>query len=285
MDLDEASPWADSADSSQPATSQPDSNEAPTQASEQSTGASTSNLSTSAPRVSRATTPRRLVAQSTKLEAVDDPLGPLGGAPSAGESDRAGARSDGDAPPAPPSKEGGTPVPIRTTMPRRESERRGPADPHRIDDDDDDDDGGDGRSGMRPPPPVQAAVPSSLRSSTLPSVSLEQAAKPTFQISVGDPAKVGDLTSSHIVYSVRTKVCCLWCGGFGAWLMGGRLRQRRTSSQSLRSVVGTGTFCGYITRCTRIVPGWWCRRRPRSRPWDALIRISSRAGGRLWRRC
>jgi sorting nexin-1/2 len=36
-------------------------------------------------------------------------------------------------------------------------------------------------------------------------VSIEQAAKPTFHISVGDPHKVGDLTSSHIVYSVRTQ--------------------------------------------------------------------------------
>ncbi|KAI4813375.1 Vps5-domain-containing protein [Aureobasidium sp. EXF-8845] len=38
-----------------------------------------------------------------------------------------------------------------------------------------------------------------------PSVSIEQAAKPSFDISVGDPHKVGDLTSSHTVYQVRTK--------------------------------------------------------------------------------
>ena len=37
------------------------------------------------------------------------------------------------------------------------------------------------------------------------SISVEQAAKPTFEILVGDPHKVGDLTSSHIVYSVSTK--------------------------------------------------------------------------------
>jgi sorting nexin-1/2 len=37
-------------------------------------------------------------------------------------------------------------------------------------------------------------------------VSVEQAAKPTFHIEVGDPVKIGDLTSSHIVYSVRTRV-------------------------------------------------------------------------------
>lgn len=41
---------------------------------------------------------------------------------------------------------------------------------------------------------------------TQPSVSIEQAARPSFDITVGDPHKVGDLTSSHIVYQVRTKV-------------------------------------------------------------------------------
>jgi len=34
----------------------------------------------------------------------------------------------------------------------------------------------------------------------------EQAVMPSFSITVGDPHKVGDLTSSHIVYQVRTKV-------------------------------------------------------------------------------
>lgn len=60
--------------------------------------------------------------------------------------------------------------------------------------------------GGRLPPPVDAARPSSVRSGTHPSMSVEQAAKPSFQIYVGDPVKIGDLTSSHIVYSVRTKV-------------------------------------------------------------------------------
>jgi sorting nexin-1/2 len=51
---------------------------------------------------------------------------------------------------------------------------------------------------------VQPALASPVNSSTNPSVSVEQAAKPVFHITVGDPHKVGDLTSSHIVYSVRT---------------------------------------------------------------------------------
>jgi sorting nexin-1/2 len=33
-----------------------------------------------------------------------------------------------------------------------------------------------------------------------------QPAKPIFDIQVGDPHKVGDLTSAHTVYQVRTKV-------------------------------------------------------------------------------
>lgn len=139
---------------------------------------------------------RRLVAQPTKLEAVDDPLGPLG--PLGGNAGP-GADSQADEPPAPPQKEQ---VVIRTTMPQPSQQKRpGPVDPHRIDDDD-----FDRPSGPRPPPPVQAAQPNPVRTSAQPSVSVEKAAKPSFQITVGDPHKVGDLTSSHIVYSVRTRV-------------------------------------------------------------------------------
>lgn len=60
-------------------------------------------------------------------------------------------------------------------------------------------------AGFRGPPPVQPPS-DEVRRQSQPSVSIEQAAKPTFQITVGDPHKVGDLTSSHIVYQVRTKV-------------------------------------------------------------------------------
>jgi sorting nexin-1/2 len=90
---------------------------------------------------------------------------------------------------------------IRTTMPQSAQRKNAPKDPHQLDDEDD----YDRPSGPRAPPPVQAAQPSPIRTSTQPSVSIEQAAKPTFQISVGDPHKIGDLTGSHIVYSVRTR--------------------------------------------------------------------------------
>ncbi len=61
-------------------------------------------------------------------------------------------------------------------------------------------------TGPRVPPPVQPAQGAPVKRETQPSVTIEQAAKPNFYITVGDPHKVGDLTSSHIVYLVRTKV-------------------------------------------------------------------------------
>ncbi|KAF9870770.1 hypothetical protein CkaCkLH20_11669 [Colletotrichum karsti] len=195
MDPLEESPWGDSQPAAEAPSQAPSQNEQSTsQASAKSDAPSTS----SAPRPSRSGPVRRLVAQPTRLEAVDDPLGPLGplGAPAA--ADDHGADAGQDAPPVPPQKEQ---MVIRTTMPPQQQARRsGPADPHRIDDDE-----YDRPSGPRQPPPVQAAHPSPVRTHTQPSMSVEQASKPTFTITVGDPHKVGDLTSSHIVYSVRTK--------------------------------------------------------------------------------
>ena len=115
-----------------------------------------------------------------------DPLGPLGAAepvstPAAAPTDQA---------PTPPRKEpgarqvsGGAPV---KPLSQGENEDALPI-----------------RS--RGPPPVQVPGSGGTRQ-TQPSMSVEQAAKPTFDILVGDPHKVGDLTSSHIVYQVRTKV-------------------------------------------------------------------------------
>lgn len=229
-------PWADSAAASDPlggsSTQQSSADDNTTTAATGSQAISgnppsTTNSSSSS-RPSRLT-PRRFVAQPTRLQAVeDDPLGPLGAAATAaatpplptGSSSPAAIAGQEGAPPVPPLKENN--LPLRTTMPPTPGSatsggrafRTGPRDPHHIDDDDDEDGdgegGGDGQIGSgrsgRQPPPVQAAVPSSVRSATHPSVSIEQAAKPSFQITVGDPHKVGDLTSSHIVYSVRTKV-------------------------------------------------------------------------------
>ncbi|TEA14239.1 Vacuolar protein sorting-associated protein vps5 [Colletotrichum sidae] len=196
MDPLEESPWGDS-QPSEPTSQQPPQGDEPASTSQDAVKSDApSNAASSTPRPSRSGPVRRLVAQPTRLEAVDDPLGPLGplGAPAAADN---GADAGQDAPPVPPQKEQ---MVIRTTMPPQQARRSGPADPHRIDDDE-----YDRPSGPRQPPPVQAAHPSPVRTHTQPSVSVEQASKPTFQITVGDPHKVGDLTSSHIVYSVRTK--------------------------------------------------------------------------------
>lgn len=51
----------------------------------------------------------------------------------------------------------------------------------------------------------------------------EVPAGPVFDISVGDPHKVGDLTSAHTVYQVRTKVRCstMWhWSGRGVYIVG-----------------------------------------------------------------
>ncbi|KAK2017819.1 Vps5-domain-containing protein [Colletotrichum eremochloae] len=196
MDPLEESPWGDSQTTSEPSSQPPSQNEQQSTSQTSAKSDTPSGTTPSAPRPSRSGPVRRLVsAQPTRLEAVDDPLGPLGplGAPAADN----GADAGHDAPPVPPQKEQ---MVIRTTMPPQQGRRSGPADPHSIDDDD-----SDRPSGPRQPPPVQAAHPSPVRTHTQPSVSVEQASKPSFHISVGDPHKVGDLTSSHIVYSVRTK--------------------------------------------------------------------------------
>ncbi|KAK6836863.1 hypothetical protein PG987_007358 [Apiospora arundinis] len=195
MDLGEAgdSPWGDvPSQSSKPPFEQDDSvlKTSETDASQPSQ----SNAKAPAARGPRKPV-RRLQAQPTSLQA-DDPLGPLG---PLGDNAAPGADAPSDEPPVPPQKEQMT---IRTTMPAAGQRKAGPEDPHNIDDEDD----ADLPSGPRAPPPVQAALPSPIRTTTQPSISLEQAAaKPSFHISVGDPHKVGDLTSSHIVYSVRTR--------------------------------------------------------------------------------
>ena len=57
----------------------------------------------------------------------------------------------------------------------------------------------------RIPPPVQPPQFDDRPRASQPSVSVEQAAKPTFTITVGDPHTVGGATSSHTVYSVITR--------------------------------------------------------------------------------
>ncbi|KAF2461327.1 Vps5 C terminal like-domain-containing protein [Lineolata rhizophorae] len=153
-------------------------------------------------------------ARSTRLEAVDDALGPLG--PLGDSFPASGGSAQGDEPPAPPSKEqsftasttsptaagaGGRSISRPTSS--RASSVRGMMDSVNLEDDDEDE---PVARGPRVPPPVQPPAPGDgARRATQPSVSIEQAAKPTFSIAVGDPHKVGDMTSSHTEYAVRTK--------------------------------------------------------------------------------
>ena len=147
-------------------------------------------------------TARKVGVQATRLEAVDDSLGPLG---PLGENSNA---SEPELPPAPPLKEQS--LPVRNVRPTQSAQS--PMSRSMIDSTDlGDDDRSSVHSRQRY---ASAGQPSAggletSRRQTQPSVSIEQAARPTFDITVGDPHKVGDLTSSHIVYQVRTKVCSL----------------------------------------------------------------------------
>ena len=156
--------------------------------------ASSAPSASAAPRSPAGRGPRRRQygTQSTKLEAVDDPLGPLG-APTPPPAAEVG--------PAPPQKENVASRNNRpTTGTSTSSSLRGMMDSVDLNDDND-----ERPPGPRVPPPVQAPSHAAPQRQAQPSVSVEQAAKPTFSIYVGDPHKVGDLTSSHTEYSVTTK--------------------------------------------------------------------------------
>ncbi|KAJ5662297.1 uncharacterized protein N7477_009913 [Penicillium maclennaniae] len=194
MDLDTGdSPWGDEpSQSSSPVTSKPNTNESAS--AQPALSVSTAEVRTPGRRGPRGT--RKISAQATRLEAVDDtfdPLGPLG------EVTTETSVTPTDEAPAPPQKEslgGRGPQPTSTFSPT--SSGAGLADSVTLEEED----GGS----FRGPPPVQPpADAEGPKRQTQPSMSVEQAAKPTFEISVGDPHKVGDLTSSHIVYQVRTR--------------------------------------------------------------------------------
>ncbi|KAH4905022.1 hypothetical protein HBI80_095960 [Parastagonospora nodorum] len=203
MDLGDegSSPWGDVPSQSSP--SQKAATLAPTDNQDTETSASSTTNNTAstpsasaAPRSPAGRGPRRRQygVQSTKLEAVDDPLGPLGAAtpPTAAEN----------SPPAPPQKESAASRNTRPAPDASASSLRGLMDSVNLDDDDAEQ---SRAQGARVPPPVQAPSSNAPQRQTQPSVSVEQAAKPSFSIYVGDPHKVGDLTSSHTEYSVTTK--------------------------------------------------------------------------------
>lgn len=167
-------------------------------------------------------TPRRAVAHAVRLEALDGSLGPLGPLGDNATTPQA------DQPPAPPQKEQALPVRQAQTLPQN------PIGRNMLESVDYSDEVDPISTGPRIPPPVQPSHGAPVRRDTQPSVSVEQAAKPSFEITVGDPHKVGDLTSSHIVYLVRTKVRSRSKSGLFHELTQYRLHPKLTGNQNLQ---------------------------------------------------
>ncbi|KAB8236235.1 sorting nexin 3 [Aspergillus alliaceus] len=194
MDLDNGdSPWGDVPSQSVGTHGTPQSESEDATREQSSQQASSNTPRSPVRRVPRGS--RKISAQATKLEAVDDTLDPLG--PLGGKADESSPTATEQAP-IPPQKEAFTGRNVRpTSSASQTSSAAGMADSVNLEED---------GAGFRGPPPVQppSDADSSKRLSE-PSISVEKAAKPTFEITVGDPHKVGDLTSSHIVYQVRTK--------------------------------------------------------------------------------
>ncbi|OJZ92265.1 hypothetical protein ASPFODRAFT_176916 [Aspergillus luchuensis CBS 106.47] len=190
MDLDAGdSPWGDV-----PSQSSTTHQASRSEVEETSPDQPTQQASPSAPRSPVRRGPRgtrRINAQATKLEAVDDsfdPLGPLGDKAETSPLEQA---------PAPPQKEFSGRNVRPTSSASQASAGTGLADSVNLEED---------GAGFRGPPPVQPpSEAEGAKRQSEPSISVEKAANPTFDITVGDPHKVGDLTSSHIVYQVRTK--------------------------------------------------------------------------------
>ncbi|KAE8368193.1 Vps5 C terminal like-domain-containing protein [Aspergillus caelatus] len=194
MDLDAGdSPWGDvpSQSAGNHGTSRPENEDATReQSSQQTTSTSPRSPVRRGPRGVR-----KISAHATKLEAVDDTLDPLG--PLGDKADETSPAAVEQAP-VPPQKEAFAGRNVRpTSSASQTSSGAGMVDSVNLEED---------GAGFRNPPPVQppSDADSSKRQSE-PSISIEKAAKPNFEITVGDPHKVGDLTSSHIVYQVRTK--------------------------------------------------------------------------------
>ncbi|KAF2399525.1 Vps5-domain-containing protein [Trichodelitschia bisporula] len=203
MDLDHegGSPWDD--EPSLASTTNPPASDAPSgttlasPSSKPAPSASTPAATTSAPSRSRPSrTPKRYGTQPTRLEAVDSTLGPLG----------------------PLGDDFPTAEPLASPGPAQRKEQIAPGPPpgssqsslrdmmHSVDlNDNGDGDDEDGPPRPRVPPPVQPPQGDFRERSVQPSVSVVEAAKPSFQITVGDPHKVGDLTSAHTEYQVYTK--------------------------------------------------------------------------------
>lgn len=136
--------------------------------------------------------PRRTGRHVVRAVAIDDNLGPLGplgdNSNSSPEPSTPMASSSQEIPPQPPTKELG----LRAGSSRLDRDI--------LESVAHDEDGGEARRQQQ----QRSAGGGGAGGST----TEMQAAptKPLFEIHVGDPHKVGDLTSAHTVYNVRTKV-------------------------------------------------------------------------------
>lgn len=220
-------------------------------------------------------TPRRAVAQQVHLEALDDSLGPLG---PLGDNAQA---AQPDEPPVPPQKEQVVTHNIRQPM----ASSQPSIGRSMLDSADLNEDLEPTATGSRIPPPVQPSQGTPVKRDTQPSVSIEQAAKPTFEITVGDPHKVGDLTSSHIVYLVRTKVWRIFCDIALSILMDYRLLQKPIGNLSLRSLGDTAISYGSIIPCMRVTQGSSFLHRQRNKLLGGSTLISSSQEGQRLREC
>ena len=218
--------------------------------------------------------PSRKIVQPTRLEAVDgtlDPLGPLGAAPSADVLEEQG--------PTPPRKE---PAASRRPLSSTPQQNMSQSMMSSIDLNDESNDGVRGKM----PPPVQPPTPGeSAKRQTQPSMSVEQAAKPSFNITVGDPHKVGDLTSSHIVYQVRTQVSVSASLLTRIPLMVYRQRRRHIDSRTLQSVGGIVTSYGFTINYTATIQELLSHLHQKSKLLVDLIRILWSREERHWNEC
>jgi hypothetical protein len=120
---------------------------------------------------------------------------------------------------------------------------------------DDDEDDIPSTSKARVPPPVESPSSDTTPRLTQPSVSIVEAAKPFFHVTIGDPHKVGDLTSAHTEYQVYTKVMGVASPHNSLFAkLFSRHHPRLIGIRNLQSPVASVTFCGFIISYTTIIP-------------------------------
>lgn len=133
----------------------------------------------------------------------------------------------------------------------------------------------------RPPPPVQPAAGQDASRPHEPSVNVVQASKPSFHITVGDPHKVGDITSAHTEYMVYTKVSICAPPATLDFLIIHRLPLKHIKTPNLLFRADSATSCGYTTPCTTTIPASLSRHPRRSRPSAASTQNLSSPAVRL----